>query len=117
MKLTDLNPQWIGSGGEGIFDKDMNPVPARQGVGLMCDCPCGCGNELYVPFTNPRDGGDNRGERVTWQRTGDEFKVLTLTPSIRRIPVQGSCGWHGFITNGEIITCSDSTPPTRVSND
>jgi len=33
------------------------------------------------------------------------FETLTLTPSILRTPEKGGCGWHGFVTNGEIITC------------
>ena len=99
MRLIDLNPEWIGSGGEGIFDKDMNPSPARHGVGVMFDCPCGCGTRCFIPFTQPLDGGSSIDYHVTWERTGDSFENLTLTPSILRI---GGCGWHGFITNGEV---------------
>ncbi len=36
--------------------------------------------------------------------------MLDLTPSIKRIPHDGSCGWHGFIRKGEIETCGDSSP-------
>ena len=28
----------------------------------------------------------------------------SLTPSILRVPDKGGCGWHGFITNGEVRT-------------
>lgn len=74
---------------------------------MLCDCPCGNRDEthqLYVPFANPLDGGPSMqtGTRNGWQRIGETFETLTLTPSILRIAP--SCGWHGFITNGEVIT-------------
>jgi hypothetical protein len=38
-----------------------------------------------------------------WTRTGEDFETLTLTPSIHSDPAKGGCGWHGFITNGEVL--------------
>ena len=109
MKLTELDPHWVGAGGEGVYDKDMNPVPERHGVAISLNCPCGRTDydnghsaKLVVMFANPIDGGEPIRDRTTWQRTGETFENLTLTPSILRI---GGCAWHGFITNGEIITC------------
>ena len=99
MKLTDLDPRWCSSGGEGITDAAGNPVPLREKIGLICNCPkCGEDHPLFVPFANPFDGGPPHSP-VTWQRTGDTFETLTLAPSILR----KDCGWHGFITNGEIV--------------
>lgn len=111
MKLTDLDPTWVSSGGEGITDKDGNPVSERTGVGIMFDCPCQKDakfHRVYVPFTNPISGGnqvDSSDNRDTWERTGDTFETLTLSPSILRNPKHGGCGWHGFVRNGNIITC------------
>lgn len=105
MKLTELNPWWVGAGGSGVSDAHGNPVPERQGVGISCDCPCGkCGRRLYVPFHNPLDGGSSYDTRPDggWERAGDTFETLTLTPSIQRMDPDG-CRWHGFITNGEIV--------------
>jgi hypothetical protein len=62
-----------------------------------------CGIRGYVAFANPLDGGPphiSLGE-PTWQRTGDTFETLTLSPSILRTRPYG-CGWHGFITDGEV---------------
>ncbi len=106
MKLTDLHPQFLVAGGEGISNADGSPAPERTGVGVLCDCPCGNTDEdhrLFVPFANPIDGGlpVHTGKNNGWSRTGETFETLTLTPSIQRV---GGCGWHGFITNGEIIT-------------
>lgn len=103
MKLTDLNPAFVGSGGAGISNKD-GPVPERQGVGLAFDCPCGCGTRAYVSFTNPMDGKPpphRARAEPRWDRTGDTFETLTLSPSILRSGPD-SCGWHGYITNGAI---------------
>jgi len=101
MKLTELNPRWVGAGGEGISDKDGNPVSKREGVGISFDCPCGCSPRVFVSFSNPLDGGEKLRDRITWERTGDTFDNLTLSPSILRL---GGCGWHGFVTNGEVIS-------------
>lgn len=103
MRLSDLNPRWCGAGGENISDKDGNPVPARHGVGMTFDCPCGCGTRGYIPFVQPLDGGPPlEGDAPRWSRTGETFETLTLTPSILRRREHGGCGWHGFITNGEV---------------
>lgn len=107
-RLIDLNPRWLGAGGEGVTDTLTGlPAPAREGVGIELDCPCGNADEehrLYVPFANPLDGGPTLETRG-WQRTGDTFETLTLTPSILRNPIRGGCGWHGFITGGQVTTC------------
>lgn len=103
MKLTELDPQWVGAGGEGISDKDGNPVPERHGVGVLFDCPDGCGFPCYVSFQNPLDGGPpHDASRPLWTRTGEAFETLTLAPSILRAKEKGGCGWHGFVTNGEM---------------
>ena len=108
MRLLDLNPCWMGAGGEGVYNADGTKAEPREGVGIIMDCPCGNHDEshqLYVPFANPLDGKgpfDTRG----WQREGETFETLTLRPSILRVRAGGGCecGWHGFITNGEIQT-------------
>lgn len=106
MRLTDLHPQFFGAGGPGISHADGSPVPLREGVGLLFDCPCGCAMPCAVMFTNPLDGGPalTEDERHFWSRTGDTFETLTLTPSILRSPDKGGCGWHGYITDGVIVT-------------
>lgn len=106
QRLVDLDPHWVGAGGEGIRDKHGNPVPERHGVGVSFDCPCGqCGVRGFIPFENPLDGGPPlHDERARWQREGDTFDTLTLRPSILRSRDKGGCGWHGYITNGQVTT-------------
>lgn len=102
-KLVDLNPAFYMAGGEGVTDKDGNPIPERHGIGIVFDCPCGCSEIVGLPFRNPLDGGPvHSPNQASWQRTGDTFETLTLTPSILRM---GGCGWHGFLTNGEFKAC------------
>lgn len=109
MKLTDLNPSFVNAGGEGIFQIDGQPSTRRVGIGLMFTCPCGQCDEdhdCYVDFANPLDGGPRHvADGPAWTRTGDSFETLTLTPSIHRVKEKGGCGWHGFITNGEVTSC------------
>lgn len=109
MKLTELDPRWVGSGGEGVT-QDGKPAPERHGVAISFICPCGTHprDEEYetdrcvVPFNNPLDGGArvDTGAGSYWERTGDTFETLTLAPSIQRV---GGCKWHGQIQNGEIV--------------
>jgi hypothetical protein len=108
VKLTDLDPRWYRHGGEDISDAAGNPIPERLGVGITFECPCGCPDRVVVPFANPLDGGTQPGDpkdplfRTGWQRTGDTFETLTLNPSVQRI---GGCGWHGWIRDGQAVTC------------
>ena len=102
MKLIDLNPSWIGHGGEGVFDVNHNPIPYQKGVALTCDCPiCGSDHPLVIFINPPIEGNLLDSQRLYWKRIGEDFQTLTLTPSIQRMD---KCKWHGFIRNGEIIT-------------
>lgn len=103
MKLIDLKPRFVSSGGEGSFRRDAKgdliPLPERVGVGIIFQCPCGtCNTESFIPFKNPISGGPPvEVRRDTWQRTGEDFETLTLRPSILR---KSGCGWHGYLTDG-----------------
>lgn len=113
MRLTDLDPRWVGHGGEGVFDAEHKPIPWREGVAVSFDCPCGCEFPLCVVFANPIGGGPAIQEKPVWQRTGETFETLTLSPSIRRSKERGGCGWHGYVEQGGIRTLPDG-PPERV---
>ena len=132
MKLTDLNPKWLRSGGYGIQEpsddpcktcggskcdvchgtgREYRPATPREGIGVSFDCPCGNKDEdhrVHIIFSNPLDGkpvwedGDWRPTGRGWRRAGDTFETLDLTPSILR--THTTCSWHGFVRNGEIQT-------------
>ena len=102
MKLTDLNPNWVFTGGEGVTDMHGKPVPRRENVALTFDCPCSvCGERPCLLIRNPADGlGPLEGS--SWELTGGySFETMTLVPSIQRV---GECAWHGYITDGEVAT-------------
>lgn len=108
MRLSDLEPRWVG------FDV----VPegrARIGVGFLCPH---CKEQRLVvffrPFIDPNDvvklalwqlpdaPDPNTGEIRPvhwWNRDGEDFETLTLSPSV---DASNSGHWHGFIQNGEI---------------
>ncbi len=95
MRLLDLDPRWI------------SVAHGRNGQGVVFFCPK-CGNHrVVVWFANPIDGQapappfPNSKNNHRWQRQGDAFDTLTLTPSIQ---IVGTCSWHGFVKNGEITT-------------
>lgn len=108
-RLVDADPRFYGWSP----DRDLNPQyadkPDRVGLGIMFDCPI---HEPYcfvaVPFKVAIDGGGPIDNRPTWDRTGDTFETLTLSPSIRVLGGPGGCRWHGFIRNGRFETCGDS---------
>lgn len=76
------------------------PVPEREGIGIAFDCPCGaCGSPVFVNVT-PRDGRPyDTGGAPEWERTGEDFATMTLSPSIRRMD---GCKWHGYVRNGKV---------------
>ena len=99
-KLVDLNPRWMRE----FVARDK---PPRDGYGIEFDCPCGRGPEcewggtICIAFANPLDGGPvSRWGREKWQRTGDTFESLTLTPSIHAVG-----HWHGWLRNGVLESC------------
>lgn len=104
MKLSTLQPSWVGHGGEGISDRDGKPIPLRERIGITFKCPCGAACvPVFVPFSNPEGGGPpvvSPGGH-SWTREGNTFETLTLTPSIQRVE---GCRWHGYVTNGEVRT-------------
>ena len=113
MKLVDLNPHWLIAGYREEGDvmsaaqHDINSEAAqkRHRMGVSFDCPK-CerqyNHRLAVYFTNPLDGGPKVWrygvEEFLWNRSGDTFETLTLSPSINWL--EGH--WHGFIKNGEV---------------
>lgn len=118
MKLIDLKPKFLGVGGEGVYhtvDGKCVEAPERHGVAVSFDCPCGCDSRCCIMFNNPLDGLPiHKDPHAYWDRQGDTFETLTLSPSIKRVKRTSSngittgCGWHGYIKAGEIETCADS---------
>lgn len=112
MRLSTLNPEWLRGGGEGISWRPPGtdggadvPVPPYT-AGISFDCPCGCGKRRYLDFKNPPEPNiPGAPYKSGWERKGDTFENLTLSPSIfakRDADRPDNCGWHGYITGGDV---------------
>lgn len=118
-RLVDCNPRWGVNSGEYVH------------CYVTFDCPEGHADCRHaIPFTPSPDGAPQispQANGAIWQRTGDTFETLTLTPSIRRTPTYESreaaiaagvleehltpsmfCALHIFIRDGQIEFCGDS---------
>jgi len=88
---------------------DLNPREREYGY-VEFDCPAGHPHRIIVPT-------DKAFVANAWARSGEFPATLTLSPSIlahQGIPNErgivggdeyeraAKCGWHGFITNGEV---------------
>ena len=119
--LIDCQPHWVQYSGRETDSPDA----------VYFECPEGHDNCRHViPFTPALDGTTQPVKQtngVQWERTGDTFETLTLTPSIRRTQRYANreaalaagcledhlddslfCAFHGFIKNGAIEFCGDS---------
>lgn len=103
MKLTELNPEWVYHEG------------SKAGMTFLC--PHCKEITVIVYFKNPIGDGGPANVKNLWVRVGETFDTLTLTPSINAskppqpietITVHVEKHWHGFITNGEVISCSET---------
>jgi hypothetical protein len=103
-RSLELNPHYA---------SDVLFPRGRHGMTVMFRCPVhhprgeDCAFPyLLVPFINPLDGGpkakEGQGKQRNhwWQRAGETFETLSLTPSIK-FPEEGPEHWHGFVTNGQ----------------
>lgn len=120
-RLVDCNPSFITYDGKDDHSPDA----------LFFDCPEGHEDCRYdVPFSPAMDGAESpvrQANGAHWERTGDTFETLSLSPSIRGVPQYASreaaiadgrlaehvhsrmwCALHIFIRNGQIEFCGDS---------
>lgn len=110
-RLVDCNPRFAQMGNRGptcwlVFD-----CPEAH------DCMFKNGN-VQIPITPSLEGEPQTSPQsngAIWQRTGDTFETLTLSPSILMRPttttdghVVDPCALHIFIKNGAIEFCGDS---------
>lgn len=91
---------------------DLKPRLHKNEVYLEFDCPLGHPHRILVPIDAAR-------HPKSWARSGEFPDSLTLSPSIlahTAAPIEqdllgeayeraSACGWHGFITNGEVLSC------------
>jgi len=117
VRLRDLDAEFCGDATERGFRR-RDEIAGAQGI--MFQCPkCAEGKErgeeggrrfvrgahyILCWFSNPREAPTIPAEWykgiARWEMTGTSLDDVTLRPSIL---VQGpGCGFHGFITNGDV---------------
>lgn len=119
MKLTALEPQFIQYGDSSVRwaherPEGLVPLTFAEAEGIQFLCPkCLAANggsvgthAIDVTFAGrgvPDERGSHnaQGRPTRWAVTGGSFEDLSMQPSIL---IEGACGWHGFITNGEVTT-------------
>lgn len=99
MRLVDFEPRELMDadivvGGQVVHDEN------RHGMGLSFLCPHCRQVRLGVFYKNPVDGRVPSDDGLLWQRSGESFETLTLSPSI---DTSEHGHWHGFIRDGEVI--------------
>jgi len=129
MRLADLEPHFVRHSrrvetwqrmradkfieevtGPRDFLTHVQTLAVAQGVFFLCP-KCFAANNgpvgthgLYVFFSGcgvPEDFSLNREKQpVRLEVSGGGLEDLTLAPSIL---IQGGCGWHGFVRNGQIV--------------
>jgi hypothetical protein len=113
-RLVDCNPKWAQSGDLTCY--------------VIFDCPEGHDECKHtIPFRQSLEGPTAQQEGAMWDRSGDTFETLTLSPSIARRPryanreaaIAGGCtpeyitesmlcALHIFIKDGAFEFCGDS---------
>ncbi len=84
-KLTELDPAWVAEDG--------------QRVGVSFECPADDGaHGIGVPFVKC-DWSEGNDSKAVWQKTGETFEDLSLSPSID-CTKSGYCKFHGWVKNG-----------------
>lgn len=74
---------------------DEDPAKRDEIAGLEFGCPCGCGNNSWLPLEGPQAWTRDTSKSV-------ELTELTLTPSILQT---FDCKWHGYLTDGVFRSC------------
>lgn len=77
--------------GRGVHAETDQPLYG----GAAIKCP-GCGLDSYLPF----DGSGSNN----WRFDGNTEQP-SVVPSVFHTKELGGCGWHGYLTNGEWVSC------------
>ncbi len=99
MRLSELEPHWIG-----VYNASPGSVLDQVHIGVAFWCPHCRATRLAVLFRNPVGPPLSDWPHVGlgdkfWERQGETFEDLTLTPSI---DCSKSGHWHGFVTAGDV---------------
>lgn len=109
MKLADFDPHFVKILSNGHYQM-VDSLADAQGIHFLCP-KCfsknngPVGTHLVLVWFKDRGVPENELPLPgRWTVTGGaDMSDLTLTASIQLPNGAGQCGWHGFVTNGEIV--------------
>lgn len=108
MRLMELDPHFL-------VRKPTTVVGMRHVLERTSDLAVADGIRFLCPKCFKDNGGADGTHAIVvpfagralhergWQVSGTKFSDLTLRPSISIYTEKGGCGFHGYITNGEVI--------------
>ena len=101
MRLTDLEPQFLVCEGNGW--REVDTLAEAQGIMFLCPK---CQSHSVVCWSRSRGTPDKAQPGPgRWAMKGTGYADLTLDAdppsSARSVLLNGGCGWHGFVSNGE----------------
>lgn len=101
MKLSELEPNFVSIVDPGRTYQNVEAIEHAHGV--MFTCPLCTGHMVLCWFRDRGVPDDETPRPGRWAASGTGLSDLTLSPSVH---LSGpGCGWHGFVTNGEVTTC------------
>jgi hypothetical protein len=115
MRLTDLDPRFVFLDGMKIGKRDS--IHDSNGIRFLCpkcfQANGGPRGTHLVICPSTQATPESWEAPARWGMVGTDFDDLTLTPSVHLQThcagctcVEGQlCGWHGFVTNGEVTSC------------
>jgi hypothetical protein len=110
LKLAELQPRLLRYAPKDghIYHETVDTMAEAQGMILLCPkCFVTNGGEVGTHsvicwFVGRGVPDDAVPGPARWGASGLSLADLSLNPSVL---LKGGCGWHGFITNGEVVTC------------
>jgi hypothetical protein len=107
MKLIELEPHLLKIESLTSYHR-IDDVTQAQGIMFLCpkcyatnNGPVGM-HSVLCWFANKGVPGELTPGPGRWSASGTDYTNLTLSPSVHL--TGPGCGWHGFITNGEVST-------------
>lgn len=103
MRLIDLHPQFlrVEYWGDRRVLRKVDTLQEATGIRFLCPC-CfkknGGPEGTHMVICCSPDVAEDIAGPGRWTMTGRGPLDLTLSPSIH---LQGGCGWHGWVRDGE----------------
>ncbi len=115
MRLTELDPLFVRYEERGgrVYQVPVPTLAEAHGVRFLCpkcwtENKGSVGTHGVVCWSRSRGVPDHASPSPgRWTLDGTDMDDLTLNGdppgAARSVLLTGGCGWHGFITNGEIV--------------